>query len=247
MTWSSRGVDVSSHQPPKAVPWKALRASGVDFAILRACMGLGRDEAMLEHARRARGEGVDVLALYGVLYPRRELRAQADLLGEAMAAIGGVAPVLDLEVMNDREPAEVADMTLAYVERVEAGAGLACVAYTYPSFAEVLPLSPLLASRPLWIAHYRKLTSGPRVPKPWSDWLIWQHDGDGGEVAPGGMDLDFNVCRLSLPALRALLVPAGSSPVDTSLGALAGNLRAAEGRGASVEEFVSRDEGPVIR
>jgi hypothetical protein len=121
-----------------------------------------------------------------------------------------------------------------------------CVAYTYPSFAEVLPLSPLLASRPLWIAHYRKLTSAPRVPKPWGDWLIWQHDGDGGEVAPGGMDLDFNVCRLPLPDLRALLVPAAPSPTDAALGSLAGSVRAAEGRGKSAEDFVSRDEGPVI-
>jgi len=245
---SCRGVDVSSHQPPDQVPWKALRAAGIDFAILRACMGLGRDDAMLEHAHRARNEGIDLLGLYGALYPRREVRAQVDLLAEAMAAVGGVAPVLDLEVMNDREPEEVADMALEYVQRIEAATALPCLPYTYPTFAELLPLSPKLAERPLWIAHYpkpgKKLLA-PRVPKPWKDWLIWQNDGDGGEVAPNGLDLDFNVCRLPLAELRQILIPTPGGGYD-ALGKLTGAVRAAEGRGVSVETFVSRDEGPVI-
>src|SRR5512147_94309 len=250
MTWGCRIVDVSSNQPPKAVPWAALRASGVEAAILRACVGLGRDDALLEHANRARASGVDVLALYGVLYPRRPVAAQVELLVEAMAAMRGfgrVAPVLDLEVTQDREPREVADMALEYVERVEDVTGLACVAYTYPTFADLIPLSPLLARRPLMVAHYKSLAGLPRVPKPWTDWLIWQHDGDSGLKAPNGLDLDFSVCRLSLAALRALLVPAAPSPADAALGSLAGSVRAAEGRGESVEDFVSRDEGPIIR
>lgn len=253
MTWGCRIVDVSSNQPSKAVPWAALRDSGVEAAILRACVGLGRDDALLEHANRARAGGVDVLALYGVLYPKQSVAAQVDLLCQALLAVGSVAPVLDLELTHDRSALEVSDLALEYVDGVESATGLDCLVYTYPAFADLLPLPQKVATRRLWVAHYKKLAGGakvpdprvdrPRVPEPWDDWLIWQHDGDGGLKAPNGLDLDFNVCRLSLPDLRALLVP----PADAALGSLAGSVRAAEGRGESVEDFISRDEGPVIR
>ena len=53
------------------------------------------------------------------------------------------------------------------------------------------------AARPLILARYSRHHLEPVVPAPWSTWTIWQDDGTGGRVAPNGIDLDFNVCRLT--------------------------------------------------
>lgn len=95
--------------------------------------------------------------------------------------------------MDDRTPVEVADFALAFVLEVERRFARPCVLFTYPFFAFGIPLPPELATRPLWIAHYLAIT--PRIPAPWTDYVLHQWDGDGGEKAPGGMDLDFNRFR----------------------------------------------------
>ena len=76
----------------------------------------------------------------------------------------------------------------------------------------------------------------PRAPRPWTDWRIWQFGVDGG--------VDRNRFRGSVEDLRALLLPEPLS-YDT-LGPVVSEVRAAEGRGRTVEDFQSRDEGPVI-
>lgn len=189
------GPDVSSHQSPALVPWDALRAIGkASFMFARTGFGVASDATFPEHVRRARGAGVDLVGGYHAARPMRPVAAQVDILERQAEAVGGeVVPVLDLEVMDDRGPNEVAYFALAFVAEVERRFGVPCVFYTYPFYALGLPLPPELATRPLWIAHYLAIT--PRIPAPWTDWAIHQYDGDGGEKAPGGMDLDFNRFR----------------------------------------------------
>jgi lysozyme len=59
----------------------------------------------------------------------------------------------------------------------------------------------------LWMAWYRQgwpvPGMSPKVPAPFSDWLFWQFDGNGGLVLPNGRDADFCVFNGSREELRA--------------------------------------------
>lgn len=194
-----RGVDVSKHQPVASVPWQSLRAAGrAEFAFIRSAYGLGPDLSFDHHVEKAQGAGVPIVGAYHFARPARPVADQADLLIRSCSY--DLVPVLDLEILDDQPIQAVADFAIEFVERVEKALGRRCVFYTYPSFASRLRLSADLAVRPLWIAHYG--TKKPQVPSPWQDWLIWQYDGDRGERAPNGLDLDFNVCRLTVEQLR---------------------------------------------
>lgn len=147
---------------------------------------------------RALDAGVPIVGAYHAVRPSRSVAQQADMLIQACGE--SLIPALDLEIFDDQPAQAVADFAIEFVEAVERGLHRRCVFYTYPSFASRLPLSADLSIRPLWIAHYG--APRPQIPKPWSDWLIWQYDGDKGERAPNGLDLDFNVCRLTTKQLR---------------------------------------------
>lgn len=66
-------------------------------------------------------------------------------------------------------------------------------AYGFPQGADV----SWAAQYALWMAWYRKGWpvggDAPRIPKPWTKWLFWQFDGNGGLVLPNGLDADFSV------------------------------------------------------
>lgn len=187
------GIDVSSHQPPGAVDWCALRAQGVAFAFVRATIGLGEDEVWREHLDRARCAGVERLGVYHVFKPRRDARAQLDHFVATIEGANSLIPAIDVELLDDRTPAEVAAGVLDFVRGIEQHLQRKCVIYTYPYFATSIPWSSELARHPLWIAHYG--VSRPIVPNPWTDWTIWQHDGNGGARLPSGVDVDFNRFR----------------------------------------------------
>lgn len=197
----SRGVDVSSHQPPDRVPWSDL---GIDFMYARAGIGRGVDEAFGPHMLRARDAGVRLRGAYWALRPSRSIEAQVDLLDRSMDGVGGDCfPVLDVELIDGMTTRQVAAAALEFVERIESRRGLRCVVYSYVSFLKALPLDPSLALRPLIIARYG---GGPIVPAPWTSYVVHQFDGDGGLRAPNGLDLDWNRSDLTPEQLRAELL-----------------------------------------
>lgn len=60
----------------------------------------------------------------------------------------------------------------------------------------------------LWMAWYIHAWpaegADPRMPKPWTSWLFWQWDGNGGLRLPNGIDADFCVFQGSEEELQAL-------------------------------------------
>lgn len=66
-------------------------------------------------------------------------------------------------------------------------------AYGFPKGADV----SWAAQYALWMAWYTSKWpsrgDNPRIPKPWTDWLFWQFDGNKGLKLPNGVDADFCV------------------------------------------------------
>lgn len=211
------GIDVSQHQPLGRINWKHLHdQENVRFVVARSGYGIGPDATCSTHLREARAGGVELIGCYHVLRASRPIRPQVDLLVQACGEFGcETLPVLDFEIMDGMSAQAVADAAIGFIETAEALLYRRVILYTYPYFASPLPLSADLARRPLWIAHYPKAGKTllkPTVPKPWSDWTIWQHSGDGGPKH-NGIVLDRNVYRGTVEQMKCeLLYPLTLKP-----------------------------------
>lgn len=162
----------------------------LDFMYARAGYGIGLDLSFPLHVRNAKEGGVPLRGAYWAMRPSRPVIRQVDLLNKAMDDAGGdLFPVLDVEILDGLTPREVADASLEFCERIESRRGLRCVTYSYLYFLKALPLDPSFAERPLILARYG---GTPAAPAPWTSFVAHQYDGDGGEKAPNGLDLDFN-------------------------------------------------------
>lgn len=165
----------------------------LDFMYARAGYGLGLDASFPAHVQNAKEAGVYLRGAYWAMRPSRSVVAQVDLLDKAMDGVGGDCfPVLDVEILDGSTPHEVAALALEFCERIESRRGLRCVTYSYVYFLKALPLDQSFADRPLILARYSRDGKAPPPPKPWTSLTAHQYDGDGGEKAPNGLDLDFN-------------------------------------------------------
>lgn len=178
------GIDVSQHQG--WIDWRAVAASGVRFAYLRALEGQTPDPTFERNRREALEAGLWVGA-YAYLRARHPGRWQADLLAGLLGDLGPreLLPVVDVESLDERSAIEAQACLLGWVERMKAIVGAPPVVYTYPDFwARRLGGAVLseLAGCDLWIAHYG--VKAPTVPRPWTTAALWQIEGDTGRC-PG--------------------------------------------------------------
>lgn len=85
--------------------------------------------------------------------------------------------------------------------------------YGFPQGADV----SWAAKYALWMAWYvkgwPKDGDAPKIPAPWSEWLFWQFDGDGGLKLPNGIDADFCVFNGGEDELRRFVRPADDAPI----------------------------------
>lgn len=198
-------VDVSVHQRPDAVPWKALRAAHVEGVLVRATMGAqGVDEAFAAHLANAAAAGVAPIGAYHFFHHDKDPRVQAEHLCRAIGD-RDLAPVVDVEWMKGEDagpllPAvrqRVRATVPVFVREVEQRLGRPVLVYTAPGYAAQIGWSEPFGL--LWVAAYDRLQP-PRLP-PWTDWLLWQF-----RVEPlAGLRLDQNVYRGPLDELRARL------------------------------------------
>ncbi len=197
-----RGLDASSVQG--LLPIQSLDAAGVRFLIHKCQQGNdGKDPYFERNVLSARNAGWRVGA-YHFLYPLPHLDPKAQAEGffrasELGTLDGDLPPALDLEWPDPDKgfanwgctPAQVADWGAACAERVTELFGRKPLVYTYPYFMSKLRAGDVawLEAYPLWIASY---AAKPLIPAPWTDWAVWQYDGNGGERMPNGVDADFN-------------------------------------------------------
>jgi lysozyme len=95
---------------------------------------------------------------------------------------------------------------------VKAYSGVTPIIYTYPHWWAAISKGTDVswaADYPLWIASYPgngwpAVSAKPYLPKPWTDWLFWQFDGNGGLKFPNGVDADFCVFNGDEDALKVL-------------------------------------------
>ncbi|MFI1032552.1 GH25 family lysozyme [Streptomyces sp. NPDC020951] len=185
------GLDTAKYQHPDAAPidWDAIRASGVEFATVKATRGTDvTDEYLATDLEGARAAGLAVAPYHFYTATSPDTGAtQAERFIAAVRAVGytgqrpgDLPPVFDLERTDDgsgRCPTygSVTDAT-AWLDTVEAAFGRKPVIYTQKSFLdECLGSATAFAGYPLQLADYRRSITEPPLPTGSSTWLMWQY------------------------------------------------------------------------
>lgn len=186
-----KGIDVSHYQGE--IDWKAVKAAGVEFAIIKATEGDTYEDPRLdENAIGADRVGIAAY-LYHFFRPEINVDDQVSNFLFAWSRLPSkVFAWLDVEVQprgaGYRNSAQVTVFALDWIQQFEkrtySAARRKVGLYTYPDFA-AHHLDSGLEEYPLWISHFG--VSVPTVPKQLGkgaeDWDVWQYTNQG--VIPG--------------------------------------------------------------
>ncbi|MCS0634293.1 lysozyme [Streptomyces sp. LP05-1] len=187
----SEGVDVSSHQG--AVDWPALRASGVEWAYVKATESASyRNPYFTQQYDGSYDQGMIRGAYHFATPDTSSGAAQADFFvdnGGGWSPDGRTLPgVLDIEwnpygaACYGRTPAQLTAWISDFVTRYRARTGRDAVIYTatswwrqctgdHPGFG---------AAHPLWIARYDSAPGD--LPSGWPAHTMWQYTSTGPTV-----------------------------------------------------------------
>ena len=109
--------------------------------------------------------------------------------------------VLDFETADGMSPAHCAAWAKTWLQHVHAGTGRVPIVYTFLNFAEEGYCAGL-GGFPLWVADPSSSRGKPRVPAPWTSWVLHQYS------TAGGIDRDvFNGSAADFQALGDLISP----------------------------------------
>lgn len=118
----------------------------------------------------------------------------------------------------------IRDWSLTALERGYELTGTRWLLYSFRYFLACIDAASAsdFAQYPLWLADYTYSGKVPteaqamatKVPGPWTEIAIIQHDGDGGLRLPNGRDADFNVMLGGVDRLNALAAPVAPA-IDT--------------------------------
>ncbi len=152
------GIDVSAADG--ALDWAGAYAEGVDFALIRASVGMAADARFAENTAKAHAAGIKI-GVYHDLYARRA----ADARAEAAVFLNAISPVKEkirLWAICRAEDSFCAPFAEDFLYEVSAN-GFAPMAAVPPS---VLP--QIGARYPLWLLLWgvpeaRALSYAPRI------------------------------------------------------------------------------------
>ena len=209
-----KGIDVSHFDLD--INWKEVKASGVDFAFLKAT-GSKRDgstvvdEKFEQNRQGARDAGV-AIGYYHFFRPDVPMDQQIDLFAKTVGKVerNSLPLVMDVEE-DEKKPMweKAADgHTYSVQERLKIidefcngvkkmlGKDTPIAIYTSPKFVrEFLANDPSLAKYELWDASWKR--PKPVLPTPWRKASFWQYAGDNGKVAgihkPDGEGVDLDM------------------------------------------------------
>jgi lysozyme len=184
------GIDVSNWQG--SIDWDSVAASGITFAFAKASEGITFTDAWF--ARN--WSEMSRVGLYRGAYhfgrPAFDPVAQANHFVDVVQPVSGdLQLVLDLEVTDGRNPAQVWAWTQAFANQIYQLTGRPGMVYTGYYFWRDRVGNPAdNLNLPLWIAAWG--VSWPLVPRAWSTWTFWQYSTTGCIPGVGGnVDLDF--------------------------------------------------------
>ena len=192
------GLDVSSYQGHN-LPLKAVYDLGARFVYVRSSVGFEKDVCFEETVRRAADAGLRIGA-YHYFHADKRYFTQVKMLEEACEKIEMISGS-HLNAWLDVERLPSSMTALALLESCEDFYNAfhmgELMLYSYPTFLAQLraqagtSYDALLVDNfhELAIAHYG--VQKPMLPPGYTNCVMWQYDGNGGERLPDGRDCDW--------------------------------------------------------
>lgn len=204
-----KGIDVSKHNG--TINWKSVKASGVEFAVIRGGYSTTLDPKFHEYAAAAKANNIKI-GVYWFSYALNPSGAVA----EAKACINAVGKyALDLPIFYDFEDdteryardngityttASRTAIVKAFCEAI-ISAGYQAGVYFNENYLNGLVNAAELKKYPLWLAKWPGYATGRAsgftisengVTKKWGDPIIWQFT-DSGRIPgmSGNVDLNY--------------------------------------------------------
>lgn len=192
-----KGVDISYCQ--KGVDYNALKAEGVEFAIIRAGISESVDTVLDANVNGCIKAGIKY-GFYWYSYARTVQQARR----EAAACVKTISkyPAPSYPIFFDGEESSIAkalgretmtDIALAFVEAVEES-GYPAGVYANPSWMEAEYNKARLSDTDIWLAHW---TWSPDKPSSYNyGQKMWQW----GTINVKGFTVDADLCYIDYPA-----------------------------------------------
>ena len=196
------GIDVSYHN--KGINWPAVKAQGIDFAIIRVGYRgwesglLWEDERFVQNLRGAKSAGIDVgVYVYSTAVNPIEARQEADLVVRMLDGMKLEYPVyFDTEQSGDYPlgradricKADRAPIIHAFCDRIRE-AGYTPGVYSGLNYLKNHVAYPMFAPYTTWLANYTRYNRLPDFPY---DYDMWQFT-DAGHVNGIRGIVDMNV------------------------------------------------------
>jgi lysozyme len=168
-----RGIDVSQHQG--AIDWRAVAASGVRFAYIKASEGGDyRDPMFATNWRNAARAGLKRGAYHFFTLCRSGRAQAANFIAAVPRDPDALPPAVDLEHMgpcrHGPTTQDAAGEIAAYADEIEAHYGVRPILYTSAPF-DAAHLKGVFAQERFWV---RSLYQWPGYRR--TQWIIWQRD-----------------------------------------------------------------------
>jgi GH25 family lysozyme M1 (1,4-beta-N-acetylmuramidase) len=192
------GIDVSFWQGN--IDWGTVKASGLSFAIARACYGVSTDTQFQSNWHNMELCGI-IRGAYHYFRVFENAMDQADkFLHTATARARDLPPVLDIETAFNEGAthAQWINGIRTWLDQVSNVTGRKPIIYTSKASWAATANSDEFGDYPLWVANWR--VARPVLPLGWDTWHLWQYS-DSGSVSgiAGNVDLNrFNGAQVDL-------------------------------------------------
>jgi GH25 family lysozyme M1 (1,4-beta-N-acetylmuramidase) len=221
------GIDVSGWQ--YTIDWHAVKASGRDFAFVRASTGGWYDPTCRPNMLGAREAGV-VAGCYHFARPAEsspETQASQFVGYAAEFMVGGtLRPVIDVEWGGGQTPVGAANLTewvTVWMDSVQSQTGVEPIIYCNNNYIRNY-LNASLAQRTLWLARWTH-PSDPLTENPpdgitgfFPTWTFWQYSDAGNgptdAAVPGiTVPVDLDVFNGTMEELQTYTIPYDLPPI----------------------------------
>lgn len=192
------GLDVSYHSGP--VDWRQLRDADYAFAFVLTTAGVDfRDPMVDAHWSELKQAGFTRGAYHYYMAGDDPAEQARWFMRNAPLEPGDLAPVVDIEAAGANPPADLMANLKVFLQALQDHYGVTPIIYTGPTFWDQHG-SPDFGHHPLWVANYQ--TDSPKLPRGWSEWTIWQWQGDSELPGVASADLNRMAEHASLARLR---------------------------------------------
>lgn len=195
------GIDVSFYDG--AIDWNAVKAQGIEFAIIRVggrgwtSGAIYDDSRTQEYLRGARAAGVKIgVYFYSTAINPREAVEEANMTLRVLGGIPLEYPIfIDMEFSGEYpkgrsdqlSPSERADIVIAFCETVQ-NSGYRAGVYASQNYLKAYIDYHSVDQYTVWLASY---TANNKLPKFYERYDIWQFT-DRGRVKGIRSDVDMN-------------------------------------------------------